>query len=199
MKKLVCLCALLFWFTAPGQSAGADSVRVYRERVNAQFSHPDTSPIPKDELLHFTGLSFFDFDSAYVVKARLKRIKKAKPFAMKTTTDREPLYRLFGVAEFTIAGKNLKLNIYQNLDLITRPGFRDYLFLPFSDLTSGNQTYIGGRYLDLKIPDGDWIEIDFNKAYNPYCAYNPQYSCPLVPLENDLPVEINAGVQKYHD
>jgi uncharacterized protein (DUF1684 family) len=73
------------------------------------------------------------------------------------------------------------------------------LFLPFSDLTCGKESYIGGRYIDLKIPTSDTILIDFNTAYNPYCAYNHKYSCPIVPLENDLPVAINAGVKKFHD
>jgi uncharacterized protein (DUF1684 family) len=75
----------------------------------------------------------------------------------------------------------------------------NYLFLPFSDVTSGDQSYLGGRYIDLKIPEGDLITIDFNKAYNPYCAYNSDYSCPLVPLENDLNVAIKAGVKKFHE
>jgi len=85
------------------------------------------------------------------------------------------------------------------LDLIKKDGFEDYLFLPFSDTTNGNETYIGGRYIDCRIQkDLEWT-IDFNKAYNPYCAYNYKYSCPIVPMENDLPIAIIAGVKKFHD
>ena len=73
------------------------------------------------------------------------------------------------------------------------------MFLPFSDLTSGNETYGGGRYIDLEIPKGKTITIDFNQAYNPYCAYNPKYSCPIVPAENELLTNVNAGVKKFHD
>jgi uncharacterized protein (DUF1684 family) len=75
--------------------------------------------------------------------------------------------------------------------------YRDYLFLPFADLTNGEETYGGGRYLDLTIPTGNTILLDFNKAYNPYCAYNPKYSCPLVPKQNRLDIPIIAGVKAF--
>ena len=75
--------------------------------------------------------------------------------------------------------------------------YRDYLFLPFTDNTNGEQTYTGGRYIDLSIPDGDTIVVDFNKAYNPYCAYNKKYSCPIVPSVNNLDTEIRAGVKAF--
>ncbi len=75
--------------------------------------------------------------------------------------------------------------------------FENYLFLPFTDLTNGNGTYGGGRYIDLEIPKGDTMVIDFNKSYNPYCAYNGKYSCPIPPKENDLNIAIKAGVKNY--
>jgi len=76
-------------------------------------------------------------------------------------------------------------------------GYEDYLFLPFTDATNGNETYGGGRYIDLSIPNGDQIVIDFNKAYNPYCTYNKKYSCPIVPSQNALDIEIFAGVKAF--
>ena len=75
--------------------------------------------------------------------------------------------------------------------------YRDYLFLPFTDKTNGSETYTGGRYIDLSIPEGDTLEINFNKAYNPYCAYNPKYSCPIVPGVNALDTEVRAGVKAF--
>jgi len=75
--------------------------------------------------------------------------------------------------------------------------YRDYLFLPFTDLTNGEQTYMGGRYLDLSIPEGDTIVLDFNRAYNPYCVYNKKYSCPLVPPVNALNTKISAGIKDF--
>ena len=118
---------------------------------------------------------------------------------MKTTTSRTPLYKKYGELHFSIDGKEFKLNVYQNVDLNKKPGYDDYLFLPFSDLTCGKESYIGGRYVDMRIQKGTLWTIDFNKAYNPYCAYNYEYSCPIVPLENDLDIEILAGVKKFHD
>ncbi|MBP7982432.1 MAG: DUF1684 domain-containing protein, partial [Kaistella sp.] len=82
-------------------------------------------------------------------------------------------------------------------------GYEDYLFLPFRDETNGKETYGGGKYIDLRIPDGNEIVIDFNQSYQPYCAYNAyDYSCPIVPEENFLPLRIEAGVMYddvYHD
>jgi hypothetical protein len=118
---------------------------------------------------------------------------------MKTSTDREPLYVKYGEVEFTIDGKALKLNVYKNIELSKKKEYKNYLFLPFSDLTSGNESYIGGKYIDLKTPKGNTIAIDFNRSYNPYCAYNYKYSCPKVPLDNDLNIAIKAGVKKFHD
>ena len=131
--------------------------------------------------------------------AAFVRTEKEKPFEMKTSTDRKPLYVKYGELSFTIDGRDLKLNVYKNIELSKKEEYKDYLFLPFSDLTSGKESYIGGKYIDLRIPKGDTIVIDFNTSYNPYCAYNHKYSCPKVPLENDLNIEIKAGVKKFHD
>ena len=153
----------------------------------------------KEDLEHFQSLDFFPILDKFIVQATFKRTKKEKVFEMKTSTERLPLYKKYGELEFTIDGVLCKLNVYQNMSLFKKPGFKDYLFLPFSDLTSGNESYIGGRYVDLRIQKGNQWIIDFNKAYNPYCAYNYKYSCPIVPMENDLKVSILAGVKKFHD
>jgi uncharacterized protein (DUF1684 family) len=89
------------------------------------------------------------------------------------------------------------LNLYKNTTPYDDPELKDYLFLPFTDWTSGDGSYGGGRFLDAYIPEGDIILLDFNKAYNPYCAYNSGYSCPIPPKENDLDVRIEAGVKDY--
>src|SRR5690606_24948076 len=87
---------------------------------------------------------------------------------------------------------------YQNQDLIKQPTYQTYLFIPFTDATTGQDTYATGRYLDFSIPQGqDSVWLDFNKAYNPYCAYGDGYSCPIPPKENQLAVRIEAGVKAY--
>ena len=116
---------------------------------------------------------------------------------MPTSTDRKALERVYGIAYFTIGTGNYQLEIYQNLDLLDQEGYEDYLFLPFTDNTNGETTYAGGRYIDLSIPSGDSLLIDFNKAYNPYCVYNKKYSCPIVPEVNYIDTDINAGVKDF--
>ena len=171
----------------------------FQKNLNVEFADATKSPLTEKDRANFKGLDFFPIDKAFIVEAKFTKSKNEKSFEMKTTTDRMPLYVKYGEVSFTINGENFKLNVYQNLELIKRPGFKKHLFLPFSDLTSGNETYGGGRYIDLEIPKGKTITIDFNQAYNPYCAYNPKYSCPIVPAENELLTNVNAGVKKYHD
>jgi uncharacterized protein (DUF1684 family) len=116
---------------------------------------------------------------------------------MPTTTERKSQEVVYGIARFELHGQYFELEIYQNQELMLKEGYEDYLFLPFLDETNGNGTYSGGRYIDLSIPDGDTIIIDFNKAYNPYCAYNKKYSCPIVPRVNQLNTAVNAGVKEF--
>ena len=132
-----------------------------------------------------------------MVTAKLIRTPDEKPFKMKTTTDRMPDYIKYGIVEFQIKGRTHKLNIYQNLDLLEEDGYEDYLFLPFLDNTNGEGSYAGGRYVESSIPDSDTLIIDFNTAYNPYCAYNDKYSCPIVPRENYVDENIMAGVKAF--
>lgn len=190
----------LFLFISIGLFAQLKvTAQEFQKNLNQEFADEAKSPLTEKDRLEFKSLDFFETSETFIVEAKFEKSKEEKAFEMKTTTDRLPLYIKYGEISFTIDGELLKLNVYQNLELIKRPGFKNHLFLPFTDLTSGNETYIGGRYIDLEIPDGKSIIVDFNQAYNPYCAYNIKYSCPLVPFENDLPTHINAGVKKFHD
>ena len=192
---------LLFLFCSTFVFAQKDLLasKKFQTELNQSYADSLKSPLTKEDLNHFKGLDFFPINEKYIVEATFVRTKKEKPFGMKTTTSRTPLYKKYGELRFSIEGKEFKLNVYQNIDLIKKPGYDDYLFLPFSDLTCGKESYIGGRYVDVRIQKGTIWTIDFNKAYNPYCAYNYEYSCPIVPLENDLDIEILAGVKKFHD
>ncbi|WP_298903730.1 DUF1684 domain-containing protein [uncultured Psychroserpens sp.] len=169
----------------------------FQKEINAEYKDATTSPLKEKDRKNFKGLDFFKFDSTFVVKANFKRTPNENVFKMKTTTSRLPEYVKYGVVSFELHDKSYQLNIYQNQDLIKEEGYEDYLFLPFLDNTNGGESYGGGRYIDLRIPDGNSILIDFNKAYNPYCAYNERYSCPIVPRENYLDLEIKAGVKTF--
>ncbi len=174
----------------------ADILEFQRE-LNEEYKDPETSPLPDRYRKDFETLDFFAPDTAYVVEARFVRTPEALPFLMPTTTDRKSKEVVYGVAHFELNGKKRQLEVYQNEELMQQEEFRDYLFMPFSDDTNDRETYTGGRYIDLRIPESDVIRIDFNKAYNPYCAYNKKYSCPIVPSVNAMDTEVRAGVKAF--
>lgn len=170
---------------------------VFQKELNASYKDVTHSPLKPEDRKHFMGLDFFKVDSSYVVTATLKRTPDSPWFKMPTTTSRVSQERIFGDISFTLKGKTYSLHVYQNKELMTKEGFEAYLFLPFLDLTNGETTYGGGRYIDTSIPDGDTLVIDFNTAYNPYCAYNEKYSCPIVPRANFLNTKVEAGVKRF--
>ena len=169
----------------------------FQEKMNSEFKDASKSPLKSKDLKTFEGLDFFAYDSTFVVTARLKRTASTDWFDMKTTTDRLSKERVYGVLSFELEGKTFQLNVYQGEKLMKQEGFEDYLFLPFLDHTNGSSTYGGGRYIDLNIPEGNSLVLDFNSAYNPYCAYNEKFSCPIVPRENYVDLEIKAGVKAF--
>lgn len=200
MKKVfVLLMVLQFGFGFAQTQFDLANVEKFQKELNAEYSDAKTSPLLPEDLKVFQSLDFYPANEKFYVVAKFIRTENEQPFEMKTSTDRKPVYVKYGEAHFTIDGQAFKLNIYRNIELSKKDQYKDYLFLPFSDLTSGNESYIGGKYIDMKIPQGDTIVIDFNTSYNPYCAYSPKYSCPKVPLENDLKIAIRAGVKKFHD
>ena len=170
----------------------------FQQTINAEYADSKTSPLMTSDLKTFKSSDFYPINGKYFVNAKLVKAKNEKAFEMKTSTSRKPKYIKYGTVYFTIDGKSLQLNVYQDVELSKSDKYKEHLFLPFSDKTCGKESYIGGRYIDLKIPKNDTIAIDFNQSYNPYCAYNHKYSCPIVPLENDLDIEIKAGVKNFH-
>lgn len=200
MRTLITLLLLiLFNFGFSLQKFAVSAVAKFQKELNTEYADVKTSPLTADDLAVFKTLDFYPANETFFVLAKLVRTKKEKPFKMETSTDRKPLYVKYGELYFTIDGRDFQLNVYSNIELSKKKGYKNYLFLPFSDLTSGKESYIGGKYIDIRIPKGNTIAIDFNTSYNPYCAYNSKYSCPKVPLENDLDIEIKAGVKKFHD
>lgn len=145
-------------------------------------------------------LRFFPVDKNYCLTARLEKIDEAPWFQMETSGPKKKTYRVYGILHFTLNDNIRKLHIYQSRDLMTDSLYADYLFIPFTDKTSGEETYANGRYIDLRIPEleSGWYRLDFNKAYNPYCAYiTDKYNCPVPPKENDLDIAIRAGEMAY--
>lgn len=183
--------------TSTVQIGAVQAIFDFQRELNEEFKNPETSPLSDRFRKDFEQLNFFEPDTTYIVQAKFVRTPEAIPFSMPTTTDRKSTEVVYGIAYFSLKGEEHKLEIYQNKELILQEEYKAYLFLPFADQTNGEETYTGGRYIDLSIPDSDTIVLDFNRAYNPYCAYNKKYSCPLVPSVNNLDVRIRAGVKAF--
>ena len=198
---------LIFIFTASISSAQTidniyndifiAKIKTFQAEMNEEFANPAHSPLIKEDLKNFESLSFFPINSKYKVKAKFVKTQNAFPFGMPTTTDRMPEYVKYGTLHFTIDSQKLQLTLYQNIELVKKEEYKNSLFLPFGDATNGDGSYGGGRYIDMQIPETDEIIIDFNKSYNPYCAYNHKYSCPKIPVENILNIKIKAGVKAF--
>jgi len=169
----------------------------FQRELNAEYKDASKSPLTDRDRKKFDGLDFFKVDSTYVVQARLELTPDSEWFNMQTTTSRVSKERIFGILHFELKGSPYQLKVYQGAETMQQEGMEDYLFLPFLDETNGLGSYGGGRYMDLRIPQGDTMEIDFNTAYNPFCAYNEKYSCPIVPRENYLKTKIEAGVKDF--
>lgn len=174
-------------------------VRKFQTDLNAEYKNPKETPLRGDNFTNFKEHPFFPVDLKYRIAAQFIKTENPVPFEIPTSSGKTKTYREYGKAKFKLDGKELTLTLYQSLALIKDPKYQDYLFLPFRDATNEVETYGGGKYMDLKIPTGNTIILDFNKTYHPLCAYNAyDYSCPIVPQENILPVRIEAGV-KYDD
>jgi uncharacterized protein len=173
-------------------------IQLVREKQETEFRDPKASPLSPKDRKKFKHLNYFPIDLHYYVKGRFIKAENPVFFKMKTTTDRMPDYTKYGEIYFSLDSTEYKLEVYQSPDIAKRPGYEDYLFIPFTDLTNGDEAYEVGRYLEFRIPNDDDVIIDFNKAYNPYCSYGTgKYSCPIPPEANQLPVAIRAGEKKF--
>lgn len=201
MKKLLSLLLISITLTycTSQNTTYKDEIKLFQYELNTEYADASKSPLTKEDLKTFKALEFFEINEKYKVTAQLEYTPNSPVFELKTTTERLPLYRKYAIATFVLDGKEHQLNIYQSQDLMNSLEYKNYLFLPFNDTTNGKSTYGGGRFMDLEIPStkSNTIIIDFNKAYNPYCAYNHTYSCPIPPKENTLNIAIEAGVKAY--
>lgn len=204
MKKLIAQTIFALLIVSSGNAnAQSDSVaamseiKIFQEELGKEYRDPAKSPLRK-KANKFKGHEFFPINLKLRVSAKLKVTNSSPFFMMKTTSVRLSEERIYGILEFSLDGKQYQLPVYQSSSLMKTQEYKDYLFFPFTDLTNGIESYHGGRYIDLRIPEGEEIIVDFNKAYNPYCAYADGFSCPIVPKENHLDIRIPAGI-KYQE
>lgn len=175
----------------------AQEIEAYRQKTIAEFKKNKHSPISEDQTKF---LSYYPADVNYRVQAQVELLFNEPTFRMPTYDGTSNEYKRFAILHFVLNGKDIKLTAYQSVALFQNPAYQNHLFLPFTDLTNGQQSYDGGRYIDLNsqdIIDGK-ITIDFNQAYNPYCAYSNGYRCPKPPKENDIQELIPVGEKKYN-
>ncbi|WP_343522116.1 DUF1684 domain-containing protein [Pedobacter sp.] len=193
--KLITTLLLLISMNTFAQSY-ADLIAKHREAYKEDFIKDSHSPLQKNDL---QNLHFYEADSNYKVLAAVELLKNEKVFKMPTFNGSSSDYYRYAHINFSLKGKAIQMTLYRSVALSTNPIYKDHLFLPFTDETNHKETYGGGRYIDLdaKEINNNHIEIDFNKAYNPYCAYSDGYRCPVPPEENDLQLAIKAGEKRY--
>jgi uncharacterized protein (DUF1684 family) len=183
----------------PDDANYVGDIKAARQTKDATFQK-ESSPVPDNRKSAFLPLAYFPIDPAYSVPAVLKPAAPAESAAgrdnadaavieMPTSTGQKRQMRRVGRLEFSLKGQPLHLTAFVEV------GARDLarLFVPFSDVTTGTETYAAGRYLDLDRNATGIYVIDFNKAYHPYCYYNPTFDCPYPPAENRLPIPVRAG------
>lgn len=173
-------------------------IRAFQKDLNQHYRDPDASPLTAEDRVEFKKHDFFPMNEALRFEARIERTPEADAFQMATVSGKFKTYRKWANLRFDWNGRPYQLAAYRQIS--KKSGEEsDYLFVPFRDESSGNESYGGGRYIDLEIPEeGDQtLVLDFNQAYNPYCAYSSGWSCPIPPEENFLEFKVLAGVMAW--
>ncbi|MEM2943025.1 MAG: DUF1684 domain-containing protein [Candidatus Bathyarchaeia archaeon] len=173
-------------------------LRMRREK-DIFFKYHPYSPIPRELRSKFTGLNYFPVDPSYRFLCRINRYCTQTSAIMMTSTGEEKGYLRVGYFRFMTGGKVQSLQAYSSESEGSREGEKETLFIPFRDETSGKESYGAGRYLEAELKDDGLFILDFNRAYNPYCAYSVNYSCPIPPKGNWLEVEVKAGEKIFKE
>lgn len=198
IAAVAALMATILYYSFTGGASDEDYIAsVNKERqAKDEVMRGAKSPFG-DEKKKFKNLNYFPPDLKYRISAKLVPIQNKKMIVLPTSDGKEERYLEYAFAEFELNNTPAKLLI---LEIADNSQNRGMLFLAFADSTSANETYGAGRYLDVKkIPGATSITLDFNQAYNPYCAYSDNFSCPFPPKENILKTSVRAGEKKYHD
>ena len=185
---LMALSICAFQEPNPNIDSYAEEIEVSRTEKNKEFKISEESPLTDKQKEIFKTLSYYPISEKYKVSAKFLKNDHEQIVMMAITHGSQRGYFVYGTAHFQLEGRELDLIVYKPVKSL-----EDYLFIPFYDETSADLTYGGGRYLEPIIIDDSTIEIDFNLAYNPYCAYNHAYRCPIPPPDNKLKALILAG------
>ena len=203
MKTLIYVLILFVSLSTVAQSTDSfiQEAKSFQEELNLTYTNPDSTILSKKQLKKFKGLKFYPIDMKFRVSATLKRTESEVPFKMELSSGLTREYVQYGLLNFVLEGTDFEIPIYQSTYYRDHPEveYGNSLFLPFTDYTSGDGSYGGGRYIDFVLEniEEDRLIIDFNQAYNPYCAYATGYNCPIPPEANDLKIRIEAGVKDF--
>jgi uncharacterized protein len=183
---------------SPPPPGWAETILKERAAKDRQFRTDPETPLRAADVPTFRGLEYWPPDPSYRLAGPIRRDARPRRFTILSTTGKPRPCETYGSVAFDLGGKRCTLEIYRLLDTGAAPGVLG-LFLPFTDLTTGRETYPAGRYVDLAGPDLGPYVLDFNRAYNPSCAYGApeRYACPVTPAENRLPVRIEAGERGF--
>lgn len=170
----------------------ADQIAAFRAEKDRFMRESSQSPVPDERRGSFAPLKYFPIDPSYRVPASLKVVRGDQIVLMPTSTGENRRMRRIGTLAFTLRGEPLTLGAFVEAD----DAELRRLFVPFGDLTNGTETYPGGRYLDLDRTATGIYDLDFNRAYHPFCFFNPKYDCPYPPPENRLKTPVRAGERR---
>jgi len=198
LNKLIIILSIFALSSLSAQEADDYLVKlnIHRAEADKEFGDSSTSILPLEMVLNFKHLNYFKPTPAYNVMADFNK-EIGKEFYMTTSAGKKKKFRQYGILSFEIEGKSFTLPIYQNIKLMENEKYKDYIFIPFTDLTNGKDTYGGGRYIEAKKPTGNTYNLDFNYSFNPYCHYTTGYNCPIPPKENFLDIRIEAGEKVF--
>lgn len=203
LVRSVSIFSLIFVIAAAcyGQTFyGTTDVKAFRAGRDKEFRTESTSPLKPEDLTGFKGLNYFPVRRSFRVAARFHRTPDEKYFQMPTSSGISKKFVQYGILKFRLSGKAFLQRVYRTDPETSAkfPEYADLLFIPFRDLTNRSNSYSGGRYIDIKVPTGSSVILDFNLAYSPNCAYgSDKYNCPIPPRENSLNVAIEAGEKRF--
>ena len=172
-----------------------DEILQERRDKDSFMKLDEQSPLNAEQKKKFTRLQYFEPDISWRLEARVEENEEKDLLVLPTSDNKQKPFKKWGYAIFNKGGQEYRLLLLEPAYGVAEEG----LFLPFIDETSANETYGAGRYMDLEMPKNKKITLDFNKAYNPYCAYSDKYSCPFPPKENSLPLAVRAGEKTFEN
>lgn len=197
IKYTIIIITITIFASCSRNNPYANYIEKYRSEKKREMLKDERFPLKSEK--EFEDIKYYKANDTYKVNCTFQKTDGAKPFDLPTYSGKIKPYIEYGRLTCPVAKDTIHLSIYRSIANLQI--YKNHLFLPFKDLTTGTETYGGGRYIDLQLDEiiDNKIEIDFNKCYNPWCAYSDGFNCPIPPKENQLSIAIRAGEKNYED